>query len=392
MNRTLAVALAAAAVVGTTGGALAAGRWLPSPDPGRPVAGAPSGTPSDSPTSSASGSPTGSPTGVPPREEPDPDDVLWANQRAIHDGDTVVDLQPGLLSPPTALHRTATGWLVTVSTTPGTPVIGQQEVYLVDTAGRLDELAEINGTGDVSPDGTRFVAMRDAGAFPYAVWDLASGERVEAVDHPLRPTQYAAGRALFADDGASILAAWYDDDERRSHEVVATRLGSGESRLVSADLVERTWGASAAGDVVAGVSRSSRTDLEGLEAVGVCVALVPTDEPGSPVEDCDHTLTIAPSFSADGSEVLAVTAYQDGPGPGAFSALDTTDGTEVGRVRVPTIGLDAAYLPDGRVVTLSPARLNGAGTRVRVCEVGGGCEPVGESDDDASTAVLGTTT
>ncbi|WP_121256039.1 PD40 domain-containing protein [Nocardioides ferulae] len=367
MNRTLASALAAA-VVGSTAGAIAATQ----------LAGDGGGTPTATRSSGTTESPG---DGEPATAAPDPalDGVLWANQRSLHDGDQEVAIH--LIDRPAELHRTATGWLMTTMASPQEP---SYEAWRVDADGSTIFLAETFGRGDVSRDGTRYAAMRDDGR-GYGIWDTATGELVQTVRAP-EAGWWPGGLASFSDDVATLLAEWRTDEEEP--RVIATRLGSGEHRVVADDLVGASWNASPDGSWLAGISATESDPEAGVET---CADIRSTADPSDRLVDCGSTFGGYPSFSPDGTRLLTVVPPLDGFGPALFRVLDSAERTMLGEVDAPDAVLEGKFLDDDEVLLLGARNLDGDGTVIYRCDLDGACDPVARAGDAAETAVLGDT-
>ncbi|WP_148614660.1 WD40 repeat domain-containing protein [Nocardioides rubriscoriae] len=384
MNRTLVTLLATAAVLGTTGGTLAATRLAadggPARDPGGPgVTARPSTTPST--TAATAGStprepvPPGAPAGRAPGA---PGDVLWANQRGLHDGDQVVplDLDDRLAS----LERADGAWVITTATSPQEP---SYEVSVVRGDGTVTFLADTFGDGDVSPDGTRYVAMVGAGG-GYGVWDIATGEQVDGVTHGQDGDQFPSGGAQFVDDD-TVATTWSGDDA--VNRVLLSNLGSADRQLVGSD-VAGSWAISPEGGYFATTS-SAGQDLD--TGFADCALVSPTGGPDDALVDCGSTFAGRPSFAPDGDTVLTLPAGTDGFGPALLRPVGTGDGKPREAIVVPEATLDGAYLRDGVVVVLGAKNYDGDGTVISTCTTRG-CEEVARVGDAAGTAVLGRTT
>lgn len=409
MNRTLTSFLAAAAVVGATGGTLAAvtlagnGDGDEGSDAGRgPAASAGTSTPSGSPTTPSTTPPT---TPSRPGETPtnpsaddggagpgEPGEVFWANQRVLQDGDLEVRIQ--LVDPPASLERATGSWVVTTRSSPQEP---SYEASVVRPDGSVTFLADTVGDGDVSPDGTRYVAMSQDGS-GYGVWDVASGEQIETVSDGATPDQYPVGGAQFVGDDA-VAATWSDD--RGRDVVLLGRLETApvdpsydepdEMTLVSEDVVG-PWAISPDGRWFAGSSRTAKDAETGFDACALVAPVVgPADSPAPGTTDCGSTFSGVPSFKDDSSAVLALPYDTDGFGPGLLRPLVTSGTSRPAQIDLPDASLGAVYLRDDLVVVLGATNLQGDATTISACD-STGCESLFRPDDAAATAVLGTTT
>ena len=404
MNRTLTSFLAAAAVVGATGGTLAAvtlagdGGGDGGNDGGSvagrgPVASAGTSTPTGSSTPGQQGDAPTTPSADDGSNGPgEPGEVFWANQRVLQDGDLEVRIQ--LLDAPASLERATGSWVVTTRSSPQEP---SYEASVVRPDGTVTFLADTFGDGDVSPDGTRYVAMKQD-ASGYGVWDVASGEEIETVSTGATPDQYPVGGAQFVGDDA-VAATWSDDRGRDA--VILGRLAtapddpdydeSDEMTLVSEDVVG-PWAISPDGRWFAGISRTAKDAETGFDACALIAPVVgPADSPAPGMTDCGSTFSGVPSFKDDSSAVLALPYDTDGFGPGLLRPLVTSGTSRPAQIDLPDASLAAVYLRDDLVVVLGAKNLQGDATTISACN-STGCESLFRPDDAAATAVLGTTT
>lgn len=384
MNRTLTALLAAAAVVGAAGGTVAATALGDDETP--PTASeAPSAT--DGPIRSDGSSPPSESSGAATRGPGEVGDVLWGNQRELHDGEQVVEYQ--LLDPPASIERAAVGWVVTTGTSPQEPSF---EASVVRPDGSVIFLASTFGDGDVSPDGTRYVAMRGNGT-GYGVWDVETGELVGVVDRGTDDAQYTVGGAQFVDDD-TVATTWTVNNTRR--QIVASDLddvtvdGLTADPAALSDDVVGAWRISPDGRFLAGTSRTARDAETAFEE---CTEIIDLNRVVPRNRDCGSRFDRRPTFSTDSTEALAIPFDSDGFGPGAFRALSLEGfGGEAGQrgLEAPEATLAGVYLDADRVMLLRAQDDDGAGTIVDVCDIDTDtCESVAEVGDAASTAVLG---
>ncbi|WP_134740832.1 hypothetical protein [Nocardioides sp. 503] len=377
MNRTLVTALAVAAIIGTTVGGVTAVQVAGDDDNPSGAAG--------SPTSSGSSPASPSKSSTPPSATPQasespaasPDDVLWATQRVLHDGDREVRIN--LVDAPAELHRIQDGWLVTTRSSPQEPAF---EAFTVRADGSVTHLADTFLNGDVNADGTRYVAMRQD-AKGYGVWDVTTGEEVALLDERPAPGSFPSGGAAFEDDGATVLTRWGSRDG--GDLILSVRVSSGESSVAGDGLVG-AWTASPDGSYLAGTAADARDAETGNSQ---CLDVAPTDAPDRRLTDCGHAFVGTPSFSPSGDLVLAAAAPVEGFGPGIFRAISVETGVPVGEITSPDASLEARLVDDRRAVVLAAGNLTGDGTVVYLCELDGACKEAGRSSDAAESAVLG---
>lgn len=370
MNRTLAAFLAAAAVVGTAGGTLAAtslGADDESPTGSRRT---------DGPTASdpAVTADPADPTGLPDDRT---DQVLWADRSELHDGGTTVSLS--LVDPPLSLQRYADGWVITQSIDPAEPAY---QTSVVAPDGSVTPLVESFDFGDVSPDGTRYVAQSLDGT-GYGVWVIATGERVETMDSGTTSDQGSIGGAQWVDDD-TIATTWSGDAAADS--VLVSDLGT-DTAEVLADDVYGEWAISPDGAWFAG----TLLDVEGGASNEGCLVIRPVDGSSDGRTDCGGRPLGMPSFAPDSSAVLTVPAGSDGFGPSSFRPVPTGESRVPAAIEGPEAGLTAVYLADSAIAVLGAKDYSDQdGTRIYTCRADVGCEPIGRSSRPYADAVLGT--
>ncbi|MEO9324700.1 hypothetical protein ABFT23_14495 [Nocardioides sp. C4-1] len=391
MNRTLTLVIAAAAVVGTTGGVVAA-TMATGPDDEQPAARAtdassPSGTPSRTPSGTPSGTPTsgGGEQPVPSDDPPGPGrpgDLLWANQRLLHDGDTEIEID--LDNVPYSLERAAGGWVVTVKTSPQEPSF--EAIYLRPD-GTRQLLGETFGDGDVSPDGTRYVAQGlDDPNQGYTVWDVASGEQVDGVLYGTAEGQTATGHAQFVDD-STVATGWRDD--RDVELAVASHFDGSDDRTVLADDLVGAWSISPDGIYIAGTVAGSGKPGD----TTICAMVMRTSNLDSQVVDCSLAFPGLPSWSTDSNSVLAEPTDGEGDGP-VFQPLAANGTDQLAAIQNPPVDAEVirgAFLDEDVVAILTGGDRDGdplVGTEVWACD-STGCEGTQRLGDDVATAVLG---
>jgi hypothetical protein len=356
-RRVLGVA-AAAGVLGAVGGAVAAASL--------------GGGPEDAARDDGTGR-TGGQSGDRTSDQAGPGEpragrVLWADRATLHDGDTAVPLR--LVDPPAAVQRFAGGWVVsTISDYPLDLLARQTSVVRRD--GTIEFLAETVGPGDVSPDGTHYLAAATDGS--YAVWDLRTDEVVDRVRGGRRASQTVQGGAQYV-DADTVATSWlsrFGD----APEVLLSDLGSDERELL-ADDVAGEWAVSPDGRWFVGslaVARPDRAPAEGCTVVRALDGRTPDRR------DCGAAVTGVPSFLPDSSAVVA--------GSGDFELLPLGGDAGPRTVSGPSGSFVAVALDRQRLAVVAPA--DGGRTTIQVCSVGAGCDQVGRTDDGARNVVLG---
>lgn len=390
MRRPLLASLLTAAVIGASGGTVVANRL-----------GDDRGDAGDVGADGNATDPAAAPAGWPSRQldgRPDRryDEPLWIDSVGIHDGDEepvrpdpalpIDPIQTGVVDKaPFALQRFVDGWVVNVGTAE------TSTVYVVGRDGASQELATVAGLGDVSPDGTAYVAQL-AGDEGYGIFDLGSGERTDLVATGTSANEQPTGRAEFVGD--DTVATGWRDAEREA--VVLAPLGSAERTVVADDLAG-PWTISPDGAWLAG----SRATEEDGERVAGCVVLRRVDGEGRGRTDCGGTLIPSagaeamPTFDRDSREILtedvdSVLGDPDFGGDPRFRPV-SVEGASPERIDAPRGVFYAFLLTSGRVVTLGAEDYeNGSGARVALCRTGGGCEDLAVSSmEDSFFVALG---
>lgn len=359
-NRTAALVLAVTAVVGISGGTLAAALTA------RDVA--PSGTSSDT-LSDLSAS-------TAPAIAADPAVPYWATPGEIHDGDQVVPIRTIVDGALGTLTRISDGWLLTTrQVTPGVPFTA----YVVRPNGEASRLVDFAGSGDVSADGTEFVALAiDAdGARRYQAWSTETLEliaTIEADDVGLTDDD-PSGAAAFA--GGHVLTTWRVDGE---HRVLDLDRVSGTHDEVAAGVQE--WAVSEDGDTLVANVRNSDLSAD----FGTCAYFqTPATPPG--ITDCRSRFYDDPALSPSGQRTVTVDARTDGFGPGGFDVVETSEAQVVATVVTPGPTLDGHLLGEDELMVLAAKNYDARGRVVSVCDLAGSCEEIFRSTD--SDAVLG---
>lgn len=347
-------AVAAAAVIGTTGGTATALRTDGPAATGRAGSGAGAST-----ASTAEAAP------------------LWATPGAIHDGEKVVEVR-GMNRISSVRRLPRGGYLATEAVSPGTEDPAQR-VYRVSPKGRADLVTFVRGVGDVNADGTRFVGLA-LRSDRYVVREIATGRELAEVSVGPRRGSRPTGAAAYLDD--RVATEWRAPKAKRSY-VSAVTPSSDEPPLVLAEGLSE-WNVSAEGGRIAGnqPNRDANADSNRCAVTGTLGQ--------KKTIDCGHWFYgRQAAYSPDGSRVLAVPALTDGFGPGRFDVLNSWDGSVEAKVDLPDWAQEGAFLDEDTLMVKGATDGDGTGTVIYVCEVDGQCRETARSEADAVLGITG---
>lgn len=295
------VALAAAGVIGVTGG-IGAGVW--NSQDGTATAPPPATTPG------AEASEPTTPTGRQP--------LLYATADAVVDGPRRIPHGLGVL--PLVVVRAQGGYVLSAGS--GSGLGDRQRLVHVHGDGITSLLATVTGDWDLDESGTR-VAGIDATSRRLTVWDLDSTVRTVG-DTPLDPRS----SVVFAD--GEVLAATYDEPGT----TLLVRMDPETGRTRDADVaVPAFLAASRDGRTLVGavsLDRQARLDD------AYCLAGRPVDAARNAWASCEWRRPYAPQgpeISPSGRSVLGISFEDAGYGPGEFGILDVRRGA-AGLVRI----------------------------------------------------------
>ncbi|GAA3664708.1 hypothetical protein GCM10022237_25970 [Nocardioides ginsengisoli] len=288
--------------------------------------------------------------------------ALWLTSHELHDGATVVRLEGVAFV--TSVVRDGDHWIV--QDVPDDPQASPR-VLRVDRDGRVVVLAEVEGRGDISADGTQHIGLDKTGK-GYQVTDLTTGRATRVPPAP--DPGDAEGTALF--DGEDVITGWSPTGTTYYR---STR--SGEDLAI----VGR--------DVVDGRFSPDRTAYVGLQ-VGLgrtCVRGGAATEDATLWKDCPAGLATASPYAPDGRRLVTTdTGLKEG-WPTKATILDAATGQEKAQIPLPKEVFDVAMLADDEIVALSVTGPDGKQTTtVRTCTVSGGCVVVGRA---AGVGILG---
>lgn len=322
MNRRLALALSAAAVVGITGGvgtALSLGRH-------------------DDPA---------------PAARPDAAQPLWTTTTELHDGDVVVPLKG--VDFVTGLERVGDTWVLQDVPDDGS----SPRVLRVERDGTVTELAKVHGHGDIDASGTHHIG-RSADDQTYVVTDLRTGKatRVPPPPDPGSPE----GTALF--DGDDVITGWSPIGTTYYRSALD---GTG-LRIVGRDPVDAQFS-------------PDRRHYVGIRS-GLgdeCLYGGAADEDATLWKECPGTLPSAPAYAPDGTRFVAYASGEGGGGLGRAVVRDAGTGKQVATFELPGDDtFDMTMLSADEVAVLTVTGPDGAQvTTVYTCDLSGRCEKSG---------------
>lgn len=358
MHRNVVAALAAAAVLGTAGGTIAA------------VAGAPEEAGrGDDPAASSAPDPAwdGGATGEP----------LWATDTTIHDGDRTRQVDGmGALG---EVRRLPDGAYLALDRVerPGATA----GVYRIGRDGMAESIGFVSGRGDVDSTGTRFVGL-DAERNAYLVLDIADGTVLHTIEDGVQPGSRPGGAASFA--GEDVVTEW-EVDGRRRPSVVRSGPDGEDAEEVARGV--RNWDVSTDGDILAG--NAAPDDLR-AEIVD-CARTGPIGDAETERSiDCGVRFYTSAVFSPAGTSVLTVDAMTDGFGPGGFEVLDAATGRSRGEVPTPALTTSGVFLDEDRLLVQSALNTEGAGARLHTCSIDTAtCEEIAVAEGDVRLGFTG---
>ncbi|WP_156393658.1 PT domain-containing protein [Nocardioides sp. Root140] len=367
MNRTAAMAIASAAVIGIVGGTYAA----TGPLDGKGTGGAAddsTGEPT-SPSTGSTGKPTKEPSTKPsstatdsPNDQPatGQGDLLYMQGGTIHDGDTEVLVSGFRLGDVAGLHRVAGGWLVVEGTSDQEP---SYDATFVDPDGETTEIGSFFGAYDVNTDGDSIVAQFDESS-RYEVRDARSGKIIQAMDMKVDGTP--DGGASFG-VGDLVVTAWRNTDQ--SVKLVGWNLYE-NAKL---DLMDgmHAVGTAPQRNIVAGFDDRDPACLKG----GSLFSEAPL------WRNCDvRPWGMLPLFSPDGLRILGIPDDTEGFGPTRFEILDARNGRKSGSVKAPEFAEHAEWATNDSLFVTGYQDTDMNGGVIYRCSLSGGCETEVDSD------------
>lgn len=290
----------------------------------------------------------------PPAPAPGP---LWMTSDELHDGDTVVPLTG--VDFVTGVERVGDHWIV--QDVPDA-ADSSPRVLRVDRDGRVVALAEVEGLGDISDDGTRHVGLGPRGE-GYAITDLGSGRSTRVPPAP--DAGNPDGTALFdGADGAHVITGWSPSGTTYYRSTA----DGDDLAIVGRNLLDARFS-------------PDRTQYVGLR-VGLgedCVLGGAADEDATPWKECPGALPSGSPYAPSGERLVTIGHDTVGEGlPTWAKVLDPATGRQVAEVPLPDDVFDVAMLSDDELVVLSVSGPDGAQTTtVRTCDLGGSCTEQG---------------
>lgn len=369
MNRTAVVALAAAAVLGTTGGITLAVSTV--------------GSGGDDPSADRSGTPGATPSGSSPATDGPADPVpLYYADGAIHDGTTNVAVPTQVASGEVVgLAQVDGGWLVVnaESDTSGDTV---HTGTFVPESGEAWRIGEWRGNADITAKRDQLVYSNRV-AWHVATFADRTTEPLDVLDGPGRELPFMEigtlpGVAIGAD---GLINGWEAD---------------GTTRLVETDEDEwthREWGPEGVDvpltspDGSQAVAAYRNPDSGDLVAEGDCLTGGASAEPESWWKQCEVGAASLEPWSPSAQRLLLRGTTSDGPGPSWLRVVDPATGRKESEVDPGGILAGGAWGDETTVFALifddrSQAAL------IKRCDIGEGT--CAEVKRVPNSAVLGT--
>lgn len=384
MKRRVGIALAAAALIGTTGGV---GLALNGAEPGQE--GSPASVPvapaSPAGSSSASASPTSTASSEPakkksPSKKPNsastPDEpffgvgeaksntpLLYVADKTIHDGDKTIDIDGLGDLYVSSVDRLNKGYLVRTNAAGDGRDTG---LHLVEASGENRLMMSHYGTYDINLAKDRVVAI-DFDTARVVVFSSDGREIARSDKTVAKPLDATVG---FVEDEVLIVSG---DRGKKQDALRWDPKTSKTTKVSSPGLLYAS--VSPGGSFVAGNTNTAKN-------ADSCLKVVSDKRVGVQHKwtACDWVVSYGQTqFSPDGSKLLAVPAQTDGFGPGTFGIFGVReDSTQpVDEFRTPDLTIEAVWA-DNDYLWLTGARSAelDKGWWIKKCDLDGACEDV----------------
>lgn len=379
MKRTAAAALAAAAVLGTTGGITLAVSTVGSGSEDPPASGS-----SESVPTPTDGGPTGSPTdGTPTAKDPADPVPLYYADGAIHDGATNVAVPTQVASGTVSgLAEVDGGWLVinSDSDSSGDPV---HTGTFVPESGEAWRIGEWRGNADITAERDRLVYSNRV------TWHVATfADRTTAPLDVLDglgkepPYMDVVGTLPGVAIGAGGLISGWED--------------GGTTRLVETEedhWTHQEWGPrgvdvpQTSPDGTQAIAAFRNKDYAPENPVGDCLTGGASGDAGSWWKQCEVGAASLEPWSPSAERLLLRGTSNDGPGPSWVRVVDPATGEQQSEFDPGGLLAGAVWADEDTVFTLTFDDRSLA-AMIKRCETGAeSCEDVKRVPD---TAVLGT--
>jgi len=309
MNRIAVVALAAAAVLGTTGGITLAVNTVGSDDEDPP-----SGRPSESESTPVDGGPSA--------KDPADLDPLYYADGAIHDGTTNVPVPTQVASGTvSSLAEVEGGWLIVNvdSDTSGDPIFSGT---FVPESGEAWRIGEWRGNPDISAERDR-VVYGNGVSWRVATFADRTTEPLDVVDGAGTEPAFidvVNGLPGVAIGAGGLITGWTVGD--------STRLVETEQD----GWTHQDWGPRGVDvpitspDGTQAVAAYRNADYAPENPVGDCLTGGPADDAGAWWKVCDVGAASLEPWSPTGKRLLVTGTTGDGPGPSWVRVLDPATG------------------------------------------------------------------
>lgn len=370
MNRTAAAALAAAAVLGTTGGITLAVSTVGSGD-------------EDPPASRPSGSGSAPADDGPTAEDPADLAPLYYADGAIHDGAKNVAV-PGQVASGTvsSLAQVEGGWLIVNvdSDSSGDPFFTGT---FVPESGEAWRIAEWRGHPDISAERDR-VFYSNGVTWHVATFADRTTEPLDVIDGPGEEPSYVDivnGLPGVAIGTGGLITGWTDGD--------ATRLVETEQD----GWTHQDWGPRdvdvplTSPDGTQAVAAYRNVDYAPEHPVGDCLTGGASDDAASWWKECEIGAASLEPWSPSGERLLVTGTTGDGPGPSWVRVIDPATGEQESQFDPTGLLVGATWADDTTVFTLTLDDRTLAAVIKRCDTRAESCEDVKRVPD---TAVLGT--
>lgn len=370
MNRTAVVSLAAAAVLGTTGGITLAVSTVGSGD-------------EDPPASRPSESTSTPPADGPSAKDPSDPHPLYYADGAIHDGEVNAAVPTQVASGTvSSLARVEGGWLIVNvdSDTSGDPFFTGT---FVPESGEAWRIGEWRGHPDISAERDRLVYSNGV-TWRVATFADRTTEPLDVVDGPGAEPPYVDvvnGLPGVAIGAGGLITGWTDGD--------TTRLVETEQD----GWTHQDWGPRGVDvpltspDGTQAVAAYRNADYAPENPVGDCLTGGASDDPGAWWKVCEIRAASLEPWSPSAERLLVTGTTGDGPGPSWVRVIDPATGEKESQFDPTGLLAGAVWADDTTVFTLTLDDSTLAAT-IKVCDTSGeSCEDVKRVPD---TAVLGT--
>lgn len=380
MNRIAVVALAAAAVLGTTGGITLAVSTVGSGDEDPPAGRSSESGPSESGPSESGSTPTG---GSSATDDPATDLApLYYADGAIHDGTTNVAVPTQVAAGDvTGLAEVDGGWLVVNGDTD----TSGDAVYtgtFVPESGEAWRIGEWRGNADITAERDRLVYGNRV-AWHVATFADRTTEPLDVLEGPGKELPFMEVGTLpgVAIGAGGLINGWETEGTTRLVETEQDRWTHQDWGPRGVDVPLTSPNGSQA------IAAYRNPDAGDLVPVGDCLTGGASDDPASWWKECEVGAASPEPWSPSGKGLLLRGTVGDGPGPSWLRVVDPATGKQESQFDPGGLLGSAVWADDDTVFALtydersSAALINRCETGPRTCE---------DAKRVPGTAVLGT--